>query len=261
MKIDKKKLKLIFKLLLIYIILLILAFLIFILTFDNATDTSSVVASLLGWTATLFTPIAAYCLLDSWKDQKKYELNRSLIDKIIESVNSNHFSMMNRMRNATELTKINKELIIFNNFKIIINEGLEYSNHVLAYSNLSIYEKLTNNKNLRHQYRLFESYSMTLNNYHNKIYDIYKNYYEKIDNNFLSHSEDNIIKYKQYSMNESNQYIDEINRMNDLMIYKIPIKYSGKIPIHYTLSYYDLLKSFESAYDDLISSLVKEINI
>lgn len=259
--IDDKRVSLIVTLILTYLVLLDLAFLIFSLTARENTDTASVVASLLGWTATLFTPIAAYYLLDSWKDQKKYELNKNLIEKIIESVSSTQYLMLNNMRYANELTKIDEKLIIFKNINSITNVEGQREQHVLAYANITIFEKLTNDEEIRQAYRWYESYNMRLNDLHKQIANIYTDYYEKIEEDLLKDLGDFIIRHKDYDEGEKGKFKIEILRMESLMKIKDPIKYHGKIPIEYSLTYHELVKDIEVKTDELITLLVKQIKI
>lgn len=101
--INDKKLSLIAKLLIAYILLLDFAFLIFALTAVPSTDVASITASLLGWTATLFAPIAAFIFYDSWKDQ-------NLHNKLQDIVVTTHSSITNLRKNIIRL-KMNKKFI------------------------------------------------------------------------------------------------------------------------------------------------------
>ena len=70
--INDKKVSLIAKLIISYLLLLDFAFLFYVFNTDPGSDQTArgaVFTNLLVWTATLFTPIAAYLFYDSWKEQ------------------------------------------------------------------------------------------------------------------------------------------------------------------------------------------------
>lgn len=266
--IDDKKVSLIAKLIISYVLLLDIAFLFYVFNTDPSSDQTArgaVFTNLLVWTATLYAPIAAYFFYDSWKEQKNYDLKKNLIEKIIEGVSSTQYSILMRMRYANALTEINKNLIVFKNIESITNIEGQREYHILAYANIAIFEKLTNNEEIRQAYRWYESYSMTLEKFHLQIANIYKDYYGKIEQDLLKDllkdSDDFTIRHKNYEKNEKVKFKFEIQKMEILMENNEEIKYSGKIPIKYSITYHDLVKDFELKTDELITLLVKQIKI
>ncbi len=120
--INDRKLSLIAKLIIAYILLLDFAFLIFALTAGPSTDVASVTASLLGWTATLFTPIAAFFFYDTWKEQKNFDTDLEILKECDE----------NLFRFKNELDFICNKIIK------IYNEYASNKNYYIAHS---IYKK------------------------------------------------------------------------------------------------------------------------
>lgn len=260
--ISNRKVSLIFRLIISYVILLIFGFLVFLFTAVPSTDIASVSASLLSWTATLYTPVAAYLLYDSWKDQKSYELKKSLIENIIESLTATRYPMLKRIRHATSMTKINEKVIIFKNINSINNIEGETLNHIKAYANIEIYEKLTNDKEIKNIYRWYESYCMRLNSLHRQISDIYQSYYQKLDKELLKDLGEDTIRSKEYdTIDLKYTFAREIDRMQELMKVNDLITYHGEYPISYSKTYYEITAEFENKVDELITLLVKEIKL
>lgn len=79
-----KKVDLIGKLFVTYVFILALCFLIYSLVVlpTNGAEKVNAIIGLLGWSATIYTPVAAFFLLDSWKDQTKYNAYLELITEM-----------------------------------------------------------------------------------------------------------------------------------------------------------------------------------
>lgn len=83
-----KNVELVGKLFLAYLLLIGICFLIYILAAmpESKTDKVTSIMGLLGWSATIFTPIAAFILLDSWKSQIKYNARLEQIVNVIDEL-------------------------------------------------------------------------------------------------------------------------------------------------------------------------------
>ncbi|MDC4739982.1 hypothetical protein NQ810_18935, partial [Acinetobacter baumannii] len=70
-----KKIDLIAKLIITYIVILAFCFLLYALVVLPTTGAEKVnaIIGLLGWSATLFAPVAAFILINNWKEQIKHE--------------------------------------------------------------------------------------------------------------------------------------------------------------------------------------------
>lgn len=91
------KIDLIGKLLIAYIFILSLCFLLYSLVVlpTNGAEKVNAIIGLLGWSATIFAPIAAYFLLDSWKDQEKFKRTIEFYEFGIASINKSIANLSN----------------------------------------------------------------------------------------------------------------------------------------------------------------------
>lgn len=102
-KIDQ--INLIAKLVIIYIVLVLIALFIYYVCFEansapcisenqknciEAKDRYSIIATLLGWSASIFAPIAAILVLNVWKDQKKYDLEKQYAEEVLKLLNQTY---------------------------------------------------------------------------------------------------------------------------------------------------------------------------
>ena len=89
MLIMDKKINLIGKLFITYVFILALCFLIYSLVVlpTNGAEKVNAIIGLLGWSATIFTPIAAFLLLDQWKEQTHYNVRLELLSLMYKELN------------------------------------------------------------------------------------------------------------------------------------------------------------------------------
>ncbi|WP_151799068.1 hypothetical protein [Acinetobacter calcoaceticus] len=80
-----KTIELTAKLLITYIVILAICFLIYALVVlpTSGAEKVNAIIGLLGWSATIFAPIAAFYLIDNWKDQAKYNEQLSTLSSLI----------------------------------------------------------------------------------------------------------------------------------------------------------------------------------
>lgn len=99
-----RKFDLIGKLLISYLFILALCFLLYSLVVlpINGAEKVNAIIGLLGWSATIFAPLAAYFLLDSWKDQERFKRTIELYEFGIQSINTSidNLSKLQKMYNA-----------------------------------------------------------------------------------------------------------------------------------------------------------------
>lgn len=96
---------LIAKMLAIYTFLLALCFIfyVFIVLPTDGADKVNAIIGLLSWSATLFTPIAAYILIDNWKSQIKYNAQLELIANVVDELS----------KLSTQISKIRNDPNVF----------------------------------------------------------------------------------------------------------------------------------------------------
>ncbi|EXB27427.1 hypothetical protein J537_0584 [Acinetobacter baumannii 1437282] len=82
-----KKVDLFGKLIITYTFILALCFLLYALVVlpVNGAEKVNAIIGLLGWSATIYAPIAAFFLIDNWKDQTKYNATLNYITDIISA--------------------------------------------------------------------------------------------------------------------------------------------------------------------------------
>lgn len=205
--INDKKVSLIAKLIISYLLLLDFAFLFYVFNTDPTSDQTArgtVLTNLLVWTATLFTPIAAYFFYDSWKDQKKYQINLDQIYKILE-----------------RLTIIRSELLIMrsnisNMQNIDTNKSVNYIPKYLK-------------KDINFNYRtIFEINSYTVNytifNDDEELEEEYKKLelkilliptiYDEVINRYHLYCQDLIQNINEIEINKDNTYIKKKTEIN-----------------------------------------------
>lgn len=84
-----KKITLIATLILAYVFLLNIAFFIYEVILPTPQDNNAkitAIVGLLGWTATIYAPFAAFLFLDDWKKQKQYEFESKVILDVWDQV-------------------------------------------------------------------------------------------------------------------------------------------------------------------------------
>lgn len=137
-----KKIDLIAKLIITYIFILALCFLVYSLVVlpTSGAEKVNAIIGLLGWSATIFAPVAAFFLLDSWKDQTKYNANLELITEMVH-VLSEISNAISEVRQDTRVcTSLMKNILYNSKF----NEDFEKEKFELPdFKNiLSLLEKL-----------------------------------------------------------------------------------------------------------------------
>lgn len=187
--IDDKKVSLIAKLIISYALLLNFAFLFYVFNTDPGSDQTAkgaVLTNLLVWTATLFTPIAAYFFYDSWKEQKNFETDLELLKECDEN-----------------LIRFKKDLD-FICYKIIkiYNEYEKNKNYYIAHS---IYKK-----DLELESKYLDDFYIHINRYldfhKDKDFSLLVNEYYEISNEILYINKDFVIEIYKPIYNEIKKY-------------------------------------------------------
>lgn len=104
-----KKFELIVKLLITYTLLLAICFIIYSLIVLPVTGAEKInaIIGLLGWSATIFAPIAAFYLIDNWKDQAKYNEQLSTLSSLINET----FILVKNITDIRTNEKIGQHLV------------------------------------------------------------------------------------------------------------------------------------------------------
>lgn len=104
-----KKVDLIGKLIITYVFILALCFLLYALVVlpVNGAEKVNAIIGLLGWSATIYAPIAALFLIDNWKDQTKYNEQLAILASMIDEImltTSNIIAIRNDLKVAAHIT-------------------------------------------------------------------------------------------------------------------------------------------------------------
>lgn len=122
-----KTIELIAKLLITYIVILAICFLIYALVVlpTNGAEKVNAIIGLLGWSATLFAPLAAFILINNWKEQIKHEKALECLSNAFNQISQLHFTIY-------YFKKSNKPDEIKRNFNAMtLEEFIEYTKEVL----------------------------------------------------------------------------------------------------------------------------------
>lgn len=122
-----KKIDLIAKLTITYIVILAFCFLLYALVVLPTTGAEKVnaIIGLLGWSATLFAPVAAFILINNWKEQIKHEKALECLSGIFNEISQFHFTIY-YLKNGNKPEEIKRN---FNSMNL--EEFTTYSKEVL----------------------------------------------------------------------------------------------------------------------------------
>jgi hypothetical protein len=157
----------------------------------KAGEIPSVIASMLAWSATLITPIIAILLINSWKSQKSYEVEKEYASLILKDLHPILIGLVEIKNIIINLQTIDKNLVLFEKFLNPIDKNLRHESAEI-YSNIKIYSRISNNKNILDQQSRLEHHCMEIMDiYKSLINDEYKKYYNIA-----------VDRYPQYFQNE-----------------------------------------------------------
>lgn len=209
-----KKVNLIGKLFITYAFLLVLCFLFYSLIILPETGAEIVNAKvgILGWSATIFAPIAAYFLLDSWKDQRKYELEYEYLSSIIKNLKPIYEELIIIRGNSLIIKNTSVKLILYNEF--IIRSNLNFQNSLLAlYPDINIYSKIKKDDFLENTYHKFDKKCFQIQMHYRFLIGFYSDYYNKsikINQIYENKGNANDIKEKIYGYSDQLGLKDQI---------------------------------------------------
>lgn len=205
------KFSFIVKLILTYLVLLAICFLFYALIISPVKDVDKVesIVGLLGWSATIFAPIAAYFLIDSWKQQKLYELKKEYIMYILQDLRPIFLNTLILSSEANNIKDTNSKLVI-NTEYFDYNAKLIGNLTINLHSNILVFSKLTNNTRISELYKDLEIHSFFIDHHYKEINKLYTRYFEefKKDRNYDKDRNYNI--FREYVGSENYTLIIEI---------------------------------------------------
>ncbi|NNH78311.1 hypothetical protein HLH17_11645 [Acinetobacter sp. ANC 5380] len=257
--VDDKKFSLIAKLIISYLLLLDFVILFYVFNTDPASDQTArgaVFTNLLVWSATIFTPIAAYFFYDSWKDQKNYELQKELMMKLSELVSTQFLKIMKYARRADRLKEIeNSEIIIPNFSEAKYCYDTDLLNEIFAV--LKIYEGFSNDESLKPYKDKFDNHAFELTRFLKKIENKYSAYTSILE----IVPESDMTQTKTYQPGRKQKVRGEIWSIRYIMESETEFEntdINGNIN-RYKITYDKAHDDFEQSYNDLIKAITNKM--
>lgn len=175
-----KKFDLLGKLIVSYVFILAIGFLIYslvVLPADEAEKVNAIIG-LLGWSATFFAPIAAYILLDNWKDQKKYDLKKEYIGLILNDIRPIFTKILIIYSNVENINKVQDFLIINKEYRDY--KALRIGDKVTnLHGNFKLFSKIDKNNEILEVYEKLEMHCFFLDQFYKEVIQTYTNYYDE----------------------------------------------------------------------------------
>ena len=176
-----------------YTVLMIMAVLIaLILTCIYNTppnDIPSVISNMFVWSATLITPVIAILLINSWKSQKSYEVEKEYASLILNDLHPILIGLVDIKNITINIKTVNENLVLFEKYLVPIETNLR-NESAKSYSNIKIYSEISEKKDIlnkqtkleHHCMRIMGMYDDLINNdykkYFNEAIKIYPEYIE-----------------------------------------------------------------------------------
>lgn len=174
-----KKFDLLGKLIVTYASILAMCFLLYCLVVlpTNGAEKVNAIIGLLGWSATIFAPIAAYILLDNWKDQKKYELKKEYIGIILSDLRPIFTKILIVYSNVANINKVQDSLVI--NKEYLDYKALNIGDKITSLNgSLKLFSKIEKNSEILEVYDKLEMHCFFLDQFYKGIIQTYTNYYD-----------------------------------------------------------------------------------
>ncbi len=258
--INDKKISLIAKLIISYLVLLAFAFLFYVFNTDPSSDQTArgaVFTNLLVWSATIFTPIAAYFFYDSWKDQKNYELKKELMIKLSELVSTQYIKITKYARMADRLKHVKEYEIRLPSF---YKSKHSYDSDLLneIFSILEIYEGFSSDSSLKKYKNTFDTSAFALSVYLKNIEKKYEEYAKKLELD-LDLSEISSRSYTEERRKKVEPCIIYIELEMDKKLDFETIDDNGVVISRNPTTYDEAHDNFDKAYKDFLKQITEKM--
>ncbi len=257
------KFELIIKLFLSYTCLLLLCFLFYALIVlpETGAEKVNAIIGLFGWSATIFAPIAAFFLLDSWKEQKKFELKKEYIALTLHDLRKLYSNLINMLTQISNIRSTEYKLVIVSNY--LNNEKLSNIDLIHnIYGNLKVYSSLSNNTEIDDIFYEFEHHNYFIESYYKEVIKRYSNYYIQFTQDRSKSNIDNLDINRDYVGNEFNSLQNHVYHL--LAYLSKPQKYQRHSePEDYVLTYtyQELFKKTKDLHDTIQEICLKEFKL
>lgn len=176
-----------------YIVLTIIAVLIGLILIYfyeiKPDEIPSVIVSMLAWSAALITPIIAILLINSWKSQKSYDVEKEYASLILNDLHPILISLVEIQNIIINIKTVDQNLVLYEKYLIPIDTNVRHES-AKSYSNIKIYSQITSNKDIlkkhskleHHCIRIMDGYDHLINNDYKKYFnEVIKTYPEYIE--------------------------------------------------------------------------------
>lgn len=261
-----KKISFIAKLIIVYVVLLVICFLVYSLVVlpTNGAEKVNAIIGLLSWSATIFAPIAAFFLLDNWKEQKRFELKKEYIALTLHDLRKLNSNLINMLTQISNIESTEYKLVIVSSY--LDSERLSNINLIHnIYSNLKVYSHLSNHTEIDEIFYGFEQHNYFVEIYYKEVIKRYFNYFNQFTKDRLSANVNNIGNLdinRAYVGNESDSIKNHVIYIKEYI--SKPQKYQRTAePKDYVLTYKykELFQNTKVLYERIHEICLKEFNL
>ncbi|NHC05145.1 hypothetical protein G9F31_15620 [Acinetobacter sp. 187] len=103
------------------------------------------------WSATLITPIIAIILVNSWKTQKKFEIEKEYASLVLNDIHPILIRIIDLQSMYLNIKDINQNLVLYEKYTIQSDLQIRTLN-LKSFSNIKIFSKLTDNIEILNKY-------------------------------------------------------------------------------------------------------------
>lgn len=253
------KIELIVKLIILYIFLLAVCILLYDLVVmpTNEAENVNAIIGLLGWSATIYAPIAAFFLLDSWKSQRKYELEYEYISNILINIKPIFEELTIIRGNSSIIQMTNNKYILYSDYTT--RKNLYFLDPLIKlYPDIKIYSKIKNDDFLLNIYNQFDKRCFQVEIHYRYLISLYSDYYEKAISINPVHKNNYEIKETGYG------YTQKLSLKNNIDQIERFFKDDREGTIDDTRFYFNFLTYLNETiemHDSILDYCIKNLNI
>ena len=199
---------------------------------------------------TLFAPIAAYYLLNSWKEQKRYEITKELMIDVATILSDVYEKIEKSAILANSLKNIKDDKVILNN--LINTNNLRKADDLnKIYTLINLYENITNDKELMEHKNTFDEASFDVLFFLSKLDPLYVKYMDALELQL----EPIYIKTTNYKEGEKDKVENLIFNINYYLNESLPARKGND-----DFTFDKNKEKFNDAYKEFIKEISKRLN-
>jgi len=231
---------------------------------ESGAEKVNAIIGLMGWSATIFAPIAAFFLLDSWKEQKRFELKKEYIALTLHDLRKLYSNLINMLTQISNIESTEYKLVIVSSY--LDSEKLSNINLIHnIYGNLKVYSQLSNHTEIDEIFYEFEQHNYFVEIYYKEVIKRYFNYFNQFTKDRLSPNVNNIGNLDLIRTYVGNEYESIENHVIYIREYiSKPQKYQRTAePKDYVLNYKykELFQKTKDLYERIHEICLKEFKL